>query len=141
MKDVNDLVQTVFSGLSPLVIEDVADEGERIVVRARTPQGTAVCPVGGASSGRVHGSHLRTVAVDKWVGSTAHPDMIKAAAARGGYDLNDHRPMQVDKAALAWPDVILAMDQSVLDKLLLLGGDENAHKMQRYLDGRTRPHG
>ncbi|MEV7231914.1 hypothetical protein AB0M79_33645 [Polymorphospora sp. NPDC051019] len=40
--DVDVLVRTVFSGLSPLVIEDVADEGERIVVRARTPQGTAV---------------------------------------------------------------------------------------------------
>ncbi|MER6161919.1 ISL3 family transposase [Streptomyces sp. NPDC001868] len=52
----------VSSGLSPLVIEDVADEGERIMVRARTPQGTAVCPVCGASSGRVHGYHLRTVA-------------------------------------------------------------------------------
>ncbi|MFI7438068.1 ISL3 family transposase, partial [Micromonospora haikouensis] len=52
----------MFSGLSPLVIEDVVDEGERIVVRARTPWGTAVCPVCGASSGRVHGFHLRTVA-------------------------------------------------------------------------------
>lgn len=60
--DVNDLVQMVFSGLSPLVMEDVADEGERIVVRARTPLGTAVCPVCGASSGRVHGYHWRTVA-------------------------------------------------------------------------------
>ena len=60
--DVNELVQTVFSGLSPLVIEDVADEGGRIVVRARTPLDTAVCPVCGASSGRVHGYHWRTVA-------------------------------------------------------------------------------
>lgn len=62
VKDVNQLVQAVFSGLSPLVIEDVVDEGERIVVRARTPRGPAVCPVCGASSGRVHGFHLRTVA-------------------------------------------------------------------------------
>nr|WP_172388094.1 ISL3 family transposase [Streptomyces sp. MNP-20] len=62
VKDVNELVQTVFSGLSPLVIEDVVDEGERIVVRARTPQDTADCPVCGASSGRVHGYHWRTVA-------------------------------------------------------------------------------
>jgi hypothetical protein len=37
-RDVNELVQMVFSGPFPLVIEDVADEGERIVVRARTPQ-------------------------------------------------------------------------------------------------------
>jgi transposase len=62
VKDVNELVQTVFSGLSPLVIEDVADEGERIVVRARTPQKAAICPVCGASAGRVHGYHWRTVA-------------------------------------------------------------------------------
>lgn len=60
--DVNELVQMVFSGLSPLVIEDVADEGERIVVRARTPLDTAVCEVCGASSERVHGYHWRTVA-------------------------------------------------------------------------------
>jgi hypothetical protein len=58
---VNELVQTVFSGLSPLVMEDVVGEGERIVVRARTPLDTAVCPVRGASSGRVHGYHWRTV--------------------------------------------------------------------------------
>ncbi|WP_220295243.1 ISL3 family transposase [Streptomyces sp. MBT84] len=60
--DVNELVQMVFSGLSPLVMEDVADEGVRIVVRARTPLDTAVCQVCGASSGRVHGYHWRTVA-------------------------------------------------------------------------------
>ncbi|MFD4612836.1 ISL3 family transposase [Streptomyces sp. NPDC058440] len=52
----------MFSGLFPLVIEDVADEGERIMVRARTPQGTAVCPVCGASTGRVHDYHWRTAA-------------------------------------------------------------------------------
>ncbi|EXU65824.1 transposase, partial [Streptomyces sp. PRh5] len=62
MKNVNELVQTVFSGLSPLVIEGVTDEGERIVVRARTPTEAAVCPVCGAPSGRVHGYQLRTVA-------------------------------------------------------------------------------
>lgn len=62
VKDVNELVQTVFSGLSPLVVEDVVDEGERIVVRARTPRVTAVCPVCEAPSERVHGYHWRTVA-------------------------------------------------------------------------------
>ncbi|WP_438296220.1 transposase family protein [Streptomyces sp. HUAS TT7] len=62
MKDVNELAQTVFSGLSPLVIEDAADEGERILVQARTPQDTAVCPLCGVSSGRVHGYHWRTMA-------------------------------------------------------------------------------
>jgi hypothetical protein len=60
--DVNELVEAVFSGLSPLIIEDVADEGERILVRARTLLGTVVCAVCGASSERVHGYHWRTVA-------------------------------------------------------------------------------
>jgi transposase len=40
----------------------VVDEGERIVVRAGTPQDMARCPVCGAVSGRVHGYHWRTVA-------------------------------------------------------------------------------
>lgn len=42
--EVNEFVQAVFSGLSPLVIEGVADEGERILVRARTSLDTAVWP-------------------------------------------------------------------------------------------------
>lgn len=62
LKDVDELVQMVFSGLFPLVIEDVADEGERIVVRARTPQVTAICPVCGAPTGLVPGYHWRTAA-------------------------------------------------------------------------------
>jgi hypothetical protein len=36
VKDVNVLVQMVVWGLSLLVVENVADEGERIVVRAWT---------------------------------------------------------------------------------------------------------
>lgn len=31
-------MKMVFSGLSPLVIDDATDEGERILVRARTPE-------------------------------------------------------------------------------------------------------
>ncbi len=52
----------VFSGLSPLVIDEVMDEGERILVRARTPAGTAACPGCEAVTGRVHGYHQRTLA-------------------------------------------------------------------------------
>jgi len=36
VRNVNELVDPVFSGLAPLDIEDVADEGERILVRAKT---------------------------------------------------------------------------------------------------------
>lgn len=62
VQNVNELVDVVFSGLSPLIIEDVADEGGRILVRARTPDDLVPCPGCGASSDRVHGYHLRTVA-------------------------------------------------------------------------------
>jgi hypothetical protein len=37
--DINDLVSIVFSGLSSLVIEDVAGQDGVIEVRARTPGG------------------------------------------------------------------------------------------------------
>ncbi|OKI09030.1 transposase [Streptomyces sp. CB02056] len=53
---------TVFSGLMPLVIEDVLDEGEVIRVVARTQDGPAPCPLCGAPTDRVHGFHHRTVA-------------------------------------------------------------------------------
>lgn len=55
-------MSVVFSGLSPLVIEDVADEGSRVGVLARTPPGMVACPDCGVGSARVHGYHLRTVA-------------------------------------------------------------------------------
>ena len=51
----------VFSGLSPLVIEDVADEGEVIGVSART-RDIRCLPGVRAPTGRVHGFHWRTVA-------------------------------------------------------------------------------
>src|SRR5437763_7957340 len=61
MLGVNDLVELVFRGLSPLVIEEVVAEGEAIMVRARTPRGPGVCPGCGAESVRVHGYVERTV--------------------------------------------------------------------------------
>ncbi len=51
-----------FSGLSPLVVEDVGVVGSRLVVRARTPGGVAECPGCGAGSARVHGVHERRLA-------------------------------------------------------------------------------
>jgi transposase len=62
MDGVSELVSVVFSGLAPLVVEDVADEGELIRVRARTPDEPVACPGCGAGIGRVHGYHERTVA-------------------------------------------------------------------------------
>src|SRR5262249_57055807 len=62
MIDVTELVGTVFSGLSALVLEDVVDAGDAIVVRARTREGAVACPGCGTETFRVHGYHERTAA-------------------------------------------------------------------------------
>lgn len=49
-------------GLISLVIDDVTDEGERILMSARTPEGTVTCPGCAAEAGRVHASHQRIFA-------------------------------------------------------------------------------
>jgi transposase len=60
--DVTELVGIVFSGLSALVIEDVADAGDEIVVQARTRAGAVACPGCGAETDRVHEYGERTAA-------------------------------------------------------------------------------
>ena len=62
MIDVTELVRTVFSGLSALVIEDVEDAGGVIRVRARTQNRAVTCPGCGAETARVHEYHERTAA-------------------------------------------------------------------------------
>ncbi|MEF9915628.1 ISL3 family transposase [Streptomyces sp. P5-A9] len=52
----------MFSGLSALVIDDVADGGEVIRVVARTRDAPIPCPMCGVPTGRVHGYYVRTVA-------------------------------------------------------------------------------
>ena len=62
MIDVTELVGILFSGLSALVIVDVADGGDVIVVRARTRNVAVPCPGCGTETARVHGYHDRTAA-------------------------------------------------------------------------------
>lgn len=62
MREFDDLTKLVFSGLLPLVIDDVTDEGQRILVWARTPEGPVACPGCAAVTSRVHGYHQRTLA-------------------------------------------------------------------------------
>ncbi|WSS22413.1 ISL3 family transposase [Streptomyces sp. NBC_01190] len=60
--NINFLVRTVFSGLSPLVVGDVADRGGDIVVRACTPDRPVACPGCGLLTARVHGYYMRRLA-------------------------------------------------------------------------------
>lgn len=76
--------------------------------------------------------------VDKWVGGTAHPDMITAASERG-YDLTRHRPAKINQAAVNSTDLILAMDRAVLARLVQLVGPEDADKLKLYLDDQDVP--
>ena len=62
MSDVNSLVGTVFSGLSPLAVEDVADGGDVVLVSARTRGGPVPCPACGTPTEKIHGFHTRTLA-------------------------------------------------------------------------------
>src|SRR3954469_18898664 len=60
--EINTLVGVVFSGLSCLVVEGVADEGDLIRVTARTRGHPVPCPMCGTLTSRVHGFYGRTVA-------------------------------------------------------------------------------
>jgi transposase len=62
MIDAIELVRTVFSGLSALVIEGVEDAGEAICVQARTRDRAVACPGCGTETSRVHGYHERLAA-------------------------------------------------------------------------------
>lgn len=55
-------MSTVFSGLSPLVIDEIVDQGTWVEVRARTPGGPTPCPECGVVTARVHSYEQRTVA-------------------------------------------------------------------------------
>lgn len=52
----------VFSGLAPLIIEDVVEQGSELLVRASTPGGPVGCPGCRVESNRVHSYHERTLA-------------------------------------------------------------------------------
>ncbi|MGW2540706.1 ISL3 family transposase [Kitasatospora sp. NPDC001574] len=62
MRDVNELLGVVFSGLSALVVEGVTDEGEVIRVSARTRDDPVPCPACGRPTDQVHAFHGRVIA-------------------------------------------------------------------------------
>ncbi|MBF6148401.1 hypothetical protein FHY52_06280 [Nocardia nova] len=62
MGESNVAVGLMFSGLAALMIDEVVDEGWRLVVRARTAPGPAVCSRCSEKSARVHSYHRRTLA-------------------------------------------------------------------------------
>jgi transposase len=68
MRDVNELVSLLFSGLSALVVEGVEGEGEIIRVSARTQGGPVPCPLCEALTAKIHGFHGRTVGTCRCTG-------------------------------------------------------------------------
>jgi protein-tyrosine phosphatase len=100
----------------------------------RSPYAAAVLAAKAPNSLHVRSAGL----IDKWVGGTAHPDMIRTAAARG-HDLSAHQPAQVDRTAIEEADLVLAMDISVRDQLLTIGGPDNADKIRLYLGASDVP--
>jgi transposase len=52
----------VFPQLSSLLIDEVIEDGLRLVVRARTPSVSVACPECDRLSERVHGYHVRRLA-------------------------------------------------------------------------------
>lgn len=62
MGEANVDVGLVFSGLSALAIDEVVNVGGRLVVRARTTPGPAVCSRCGEESEKIHSYHHRTLA-------------------------------------------------------------------------------
>jgi transposase len=61
MIDAGVLVSAVFAGLSPLVVQDLVDEGGRIRLWVRTPDDPSSCPDCGITTSSVHGYHQRIV--------------------------------------------------------------------------------
>lgn len=100
----------------------------------RAPLAAVVLATQGGSTVEVRSAGLR----DWHVGKPAHPVMVEAAARRG-YDLSHHRGTQISPELLAWADTILAMDTAVLNALRDLAEEQDAPKLQLYLDDRDLP--
>jgi hypothetical protein len=62
VRDADQPVSTVFSGLLPLVIDDVSDQGTWIEVRARAPGGPMACLECGTETAQVHAYEQRIAA-------------------------------------------------------------------------------
>jgi protein-tyrosine phosphatase len=100
----------------------------------RAPLAAAVLAQHGGSAVEVRSAGLR----DWHVGKPAHPVMVDVAA-RCGYDLSHHRGVQVSPELLAWADVVLAMDATVLAALRELTDEISASKLLLYLGDRDVP--
>jgi protein-tyrosine phosphatase len=100
----------------------------------RAPLAAAVLAKQGGDAVEVRSAGIR----DWHVGRGAHPLMIDVAAEHG-YDLSKHRGVQVSKELLAWADVVLAMDATVLSALQGLTAQKPVPEVLLYLGDRDVP--
>lgn len=100
----------------------------------RSPLAAAVLACRGASAVEVRSAGLTPHHVDR----LAHPLMV-AAANELGYDLTDHRGVQLTTDLLAWADLTLAMDQAIADQLQQRAAPADQPKIHTYLTGADVP--
>jgi protein-tyrosine phosphatase len=100
----------------------------------RSPFAALVLASRGGAAVEVRSAGLRA----KWVDQAAHADMI-AAAAEHGFDLREHRGVQVSPDLLAWADIVLAMDRAVLTELGELADAPASAKLALYLENGDVP--
>ncbi|WP_199729576.1 low molecular weight protein-tyrosine-phosphatase [Micromonospora sp. M71_S20] len=95
----------------------------------RSPLAAAILATRGGDAVVVRSAALHA---GRLVDQPAHPLMIEAATALG-YDLTDHRGVQLTAAMLHWADTILAMDQSILTRLREQAHPDDQLKLRLYL--------
>ncbi|MFI8433771.1 low molecular weight protein-tyrosine-phosphatase [Streptomyces sp. NPDC079020] len=116
-----------------------ADRPRRILTvcmgcHCRAPLAAAVLAQHGGTAVEVRSAGIR----DWHVGRAAHPTMIEVAAEHG-YDLSTHRGVQVSEELLAWADVVLAMDATVLAALKQLPAADAGPHVVLYLGDQDVP--
>jgi protein-tyrosine phosphatase len=114
--------------------EPVASPVAKILVvclgnHCRSPLAAAVLARRGGSAVDVRSAGLHP---RRHVGRPAHPLMITAAEELG-YDLTRHRGVALTPALLAWADLILAMDRTILDQLQQRTDATEHPKIRLYL--------
>jgi protein-tyrosine phosphatase len=101
----------------------------------RSPLAAAILAHRGGAAVDVRSAGLST---RRLTDEPAHP-LMKIAASELGYDLTDHRGVQITTELLEWADLVLAMDQTIFTRLHQLAGPTDSAKIRLYLPANDVP--